>query len=178
MCVAGRLLSAVAFVAFVGTNFACSRSDSTGTPPARRSEPGTPDSSKVSGSKPRVARTSGVPSFRRDIAPVLEQTCTKADSCHGAVPAEAITMDLRPLAAYAELVNRPAQGRPGWVRVRPGDPNASFLIVKLVGPLQHGEGKRMPLDENTGAPAEPNPLPGDFVDQVLKLWIAAQAPDN
>jgi len=87
-------------------------------------------------------------------------------------------MDLRQPRAYAELVNRSAQGRPGWLRVRPGDPNASFLIVKLVGPLQHGEGKRMPLDENTGAPADPSPLPVGFVEQVLTPWIAAGAQDN
>jgi hypothetical protein len=34
----------------------------------------------------------------------------------------------------------------------------SFLLAKLVGPLGDGEGKRMPLDADTGAPLRPSPI--------------------
>jgi hypothetical protein len=128
--------------------------------------------------KNSVRSGEGFPSFGRDIEPVLEKTCTQADNCHGNVPAEAIDMDLRPPAAYEALVGRPAQARHGALRVAPGNVPASFLVSKLVGPLKHGEGKLMPLDPDTGAPAKPSPLPPDFVERVLKPWIAAGAQNN
>jgi hypothetical protein len=60
----------------------------------------------------------------------------------------------------------------------PGDAQASFLLDKLtgrLGPVQ--EGKRMPIDAETGAPVVPSPLPSDFMDG-LEQWIAAGAPNN
>jgi hypothetical protein len=119
-----------------------------------------------------------LPSFARDVAPVLESTCAQADDCHGKVPAEAIDMDLRPTASYGALVGTPAQARRGTLRVAPGDVRGSFLVAKLIGRLKAGEGKPMPLDPLTGGPARPNPLPPDFVEQVLTPWIAAGAPNN
>jgi hypothetical protein len=87
-------------------------------------------------------------------------------------------MDLRPGAAYDALVGAPAQARHGSLRVSPGNVRASFLISKLVGPLKHGEGKLMPLDPDTGAPAKPSPLPPNFIERVLKPWIEAGAGKN
>lgn len=44
-----------------------------------------------------------VPSFAREVAPVLAKHCT-AKECHGDKPTPDITMDLRPTAAYRALV--------------------------------------------------------------------------
>jgi hypothetical protein len=117
-------------------------------------------------------------SFRRDIVPIFEETCTQADDCHGSAPAEGVDLDLRAAASYESLVDRPARARRGALRVARGDPRASFVVAKLIGPLRHGEGKRMPLDPLTGSPERPNPITNDFIERVLKPWIEAGAPNN
>jgi len=120
-----------------------------------------------------------VVSFRNDVYPVLAKNCASAEGCHGNKPTPSVNLDLRASSAYGELVNKPSEGRRSAVRVKPGDPEASFLVDKLtgrLGPVQ--EGKQMPIDVDTGAPVVPSPLPPDFVDQVLERWIAAGAPNN
>jgi len=88
-------------------------------------------------------------------------------------------LDLRAAFAYGELVNKPSEGRRGAVRVKPGDPQASFLVDKLTGRLGSvQDGKRMPIDVDTGAPVVPSPLPLDFVEKELEPWIAGGAPNN
>src|SRR5262249_4605854 len=113
-----------------------------------------------------------------EILPVLVRHCSAARGCHGEAPTESVSLDLRPASARASLVNREAGARSGAPLVKPGDAVASFLIVKLVGPLGPGEGKLMPLDVDTGATVEPRPLPRSFVRATLEPWIAAGAPDN
>jgi hypothetical protein len=119
-----------------------------------------------------------VPSFKRDIAPVLHVGCATNRGCHGADPNEWIDLDLRPDRAHAQLVGRSAYERNNALRVKPGSPEESFLIAKLTGSLKQREGKAMPLDPATGQPMQPNPLAGDFIEKVLRPWIAAGAPDN
>jgi hypothetical protein len=72
----------------------------------------------------------------------------------------------------------PAKVRPGAMRVKPGDPEHSFLIAKLTGRLGPGEGKAMPLDVDTGTPLMPSPVPETFLHDVLERWIAAGAPND
>jgi hypothetical protein len=122
--------------------------------------------------------TPPIPSFRRDIAPVLEKHCT-AKECHGADPVPDVSLDLRATAAYRQLVRMPAEmGETHRMRVAPFDVNSSFLILKLSGPTGPREGKRMPLDPVTGEPLKQSPLPPRFLDDVLAKWIEAGAPDN
>ncbi len=118
------------------------------------------------------------PSFRADIAPVLERMCARAEGCHGNKPTDSVDLDLRLSASYRQLVGIAAQARKGGVRVRPGDPAASFLLDKLAGTLGPREGKPMPIDPVTGAPIHPNPLGADYVEGILRPWIAAGAPNN
>ena len=119
-----------------------------------------------------------VPSFRRDIAPVLEKHCT-AQECHGADPVPDVSLDLRAPFAYRQLVGVPAEmGETRRSRVVPYDVYGSFLVHKLTGPSGAREGKRMPLDPGTGEPLKPSPLPPRFVDDVLAKWIEAGSPDN
>lgn len=119
-----------------------------------------------------------VPSFARDIAPVLEKHCTGKE-CHGEEPPVDVTLDLRPAAAYHQLVRVPAEmGEAHLLRVNPGNPDDSMLVHKLTGRLGFKEGKRMPIDDQTGEPILPSPLPPDFVDGAILPWIRAGAPDN
>src|SRR5262245_23865802 len=101
-------------------------------------------------------------SYRGDVAPVLDRMCARARGCHGADPTHAVDLDLRAGASWAQLVNRPSEARKGAVLVKPGDPQGSFLANKLSGELGSGEGKAMPLDENTGVPRVPSPVGVDW----------------
>lgn len=117
-------------------------------------------------------------SFRADILPVLTRDCATAKGCHGPERTDSVDLDLRPNAAYDELVGHAADARSGALRVKPGDPDASFLVDKLTGRLNHDEGKRMPLDAKTGTPIEPNPLDSAYIEGVLAQWIRAGAKND
>ncbi len=125
-----------------------------------------------------ISKVPPVPSFGSDILPVLVSNCATAEGCHGNKPTPSVNLDLRASAAYRELVDMPSEARRGAVRVKSGDAQVSFLLDKLagrLGPVE--EGKRMPIDADTGAPVVPSPLSSDFMD-VLERWIAAGAPNN
>lgn len=65
------------------------------------------------------------PAFAADIQPLLHPTCT-ATNCHGGnFPQEGL--DLRPVAAYAEIVNRQSSQFPALLLVEPGDPDNSYF---------------------------------------------------
>ncbi len=115
------------------------------------------------------------PSFERDIAPVLAERCATARGCHGADPTPAVDLDLRPVAAYRQLVGVRAETGPVPVlRVAPGDPDRSLLFLKLTGALGPGQGKRMPIDPRTHEPTDA--MSDHWVGTVLARWIEAGAP--
>jgi hypothetical protein len=78
------------------------------------------------------------------------------------------TMNLREGAAYAMLVNVPSRGKPGAIRVIPGDPDGSYLIQKLEG-APGIVGDRMPL-------RGPFLTPGQIL--IIRRWIELGAPNN
>jgi len=120
-----------------------------------------------------------IPSFERDIAPVLEARCTASRGCHGAEPTAEVDLDLRRTRAYWQLVAVPAEtGRGALLRVEPGHPATSVLVQKLTGRGGPGAGRPMPLDPRTGGPAVPSPLAPAWTEAVLVPWIAAGAPNN
>jgi hypothetical protein len=112
------------------------------------------------------------------VLPYVERTCAVAHGCHGDDPTDSIDLDLRPTVAYASLVGRPSSVRPGALLVAPGDPTKSFVVDKLTGTLGAKEGKRMPLDRDTGAPKTPGPDDDDFLKNKLIPWIAAGAKED
>ena len=94
---------------------------------------------------------------------VFDVSCTT--KCHGDVP-PAAGMSLRPGEARAAMVNVPAHHHTGWIRVVPGNPGASMLMVQIGGePGPELEGF-MPWDQ----PMLCTPL----ID-AIRRWIAAGA---
>lgn len=91
-------------------------------------------------------------------------------SCHGETARGGL--DLRAENAYGQLVGVPASNERaasrGKRRVVPSDPDASYLLQKLVAPAAD-EGERMPL---SGAPLSPGEI------AAIRAWIAQGAQRN
>lgn len=109
------------------------------------------------------------PTFASIQQNVFTPICT---GCHAGAQAP-IGLRLDEASSYAMLVNAPSAEVPSLARVRPGNPDASYLIQKLQGSA--AVGGRMPL----GGP----PLPQETID-VIRQWITdgaqrsvADAPD-
>lgn len=91
---------------------------------------------------------------------VFTPICT---TCHSGATAP-LGLRLDADASFAMLVNAPSVEAPGLSRVRPGDPDNSYLIQKLEG--NAAVGARMPLNQP--------PLPQATID-VIRQWIAEGA---
>jgi hypothetical protein len=91
-------------------------------------------------------------------------------SCHGGVIVSN-NLNLEEGRSWDELVDRdPFNGAAaalGLKRVDPGNPDNSFLVVKVEGPGSFALGSRMPL-------APPNLTTAQI--QLIRDWIAAGAP--
>ncbi len=125
-------------------------------------------------------------SFADDVIPIFEANCNSTN-CHGSVstPDADLFLGLASnndedtiVEAYAELVNVDASNAFGMLRVKPGDPENSWLMVKLDGDMSCPQaqpfcagscGQRMP--RGTGA----MPLPDDELD-IVRSWIENGAP--
>jgi hypothetical protein len=102
--------------------------------------------------------------FQAEIVPLLTANCA---ICH-MTGEEAGNMSLVPDNAIASLVGVASAEAPTQTRVVPGDPDKSYLVMKLEGThMAHGgAGARMPFG---GAP-----LPAEEIGKVRK-WIAEGA---
>ena len=96
------------------------------------------------------------PTFASIQQNVFTPACTR---CHSGAAAPA-GLRLDEASSYAMLVNVASVEVPGLRRVRPGDPDLSYLIQKLEG--RAAVGGRMPLNSP--------PLPQATID-VVKQWI-------
>lgn len=90
--------------------------------------------------------------YETEIGPLLQANCA---TCH-LTGAEAGEMSLVPAKAIASLVNVDAVGAKGLKRVVPGDPDKSYLVMKLEGTQgEHGGiGTQMPFGAAPLAPAQ------------------------
>jgi hypothetical protein len=104
--------------------------------------------------------------LQRDIVPLFASQCV---SCH-ATGTEAGYLGLTAQAAFRNLVSVPSK-ESSFLRVEPGKPDTSYLVMKLEGThLDHGgRGARMPLG---GTRIDVSTL------QKIRAWIEAGAPDN
>jgi hypothetical protein len=102
-----------------------------------------------------------VPTFASIQQNVFTPICTR---CHaGAAAPTGLRLDEE--SSYAMLVNVASVEVPGLRRVRPGDPDLSYLVQKIEG--RAAVGGRMPLNSP--------PLPQATID-VIKQWIREGAP--
>jgi hypothetical protein len=76
-------------------------------------------------------------------------------------------LNLNPDVAYQQLVNAASIGKPGAIRVIPGDPDNSYLVHKLEGAADI-VGRRMPLNSPT--------FLTDGQIKIIRRWIAIGAP--
>ena len=97
------------------------------------------------------------PTFASIQENVFTPICTR---CHAGAAAPA-GLRLDEASSYAMLVNTPSLEVPALRRVRPGDPDLSYLVQKIEG--RAAVGGRMPLNSP--------PLPQATID-VIRQWIA------
>jgi len=103
---------------------------------------------------------SGTVSFVADIQPIFTSRCVR---CHSA-PMPPMGLNLDAPVSYAHLVNVPSGQVPSLMRVKPGDPNNSYIIQKLSGTAAVGE--RMPFG---------GPYLSKATIDLIRLWIAEGA---
>jgi len=137
-------------------------------------EPGATSTTTVVGAPPATSSTTSTTpgpapvSFSADVQPIFTANCALA-GCHtGPSPEEGL--DLRAGRSYARLVNVDSHECGQLKRVRPGRPDASYLVFKLEGPPQPCfSGDRMPR----------NAPPLSASDrETIQTWIAQGAANN
>jgi hypothetical protein len=113
------------------------------------------------------ATTGAAASFSAQIQPIFSASCTSA-GCHRRPGMVAADLDLGAGNAHAALVGvSSTQCDPTRLLVDPGDPDASYLIDKILG-VDLGFGTRMPKMGSL-TPAE---------IQLITDWVAEGAADN
>lgn len=120
------------------------------------------------GSEKETAETGDVVTFSEDIQFVFDRNCAFS-GCHlGKEPEQ--EMDLSNGNAYASIVGVPSTQVPSLNRIEPGDPEASYLYLKLNDRQEEvgGEGTRMPPKLFLSPPE---------LDE-FRDWILAGAPEN
>ncbi len=155
----GRLARSVAITATVGTiAWGCGAGDGTELDEYGRAyeHPHAPGLGSTYGSLEFPSTYHGITSI------FLAQLCS---GCHSGASARK-GLDLSVAAAYDLMVDVPSSERPGLARVEPGDPDHSYLIIKLEGG-QLMTGKRMPR----GRP----PRRADEIERI-RSWIERGAP--
>jgi hypothetical protein len=111
-------------------------------------------------------------SIQRDIFAATDSSGRQACvGCHASIGGRAAAgfLDLTAAVAHANLVNVGSRGKPGAIRVIPGDPENSYLIHKVEGRVDI-VGVRMP--RGTG----PFLTPGQIA--VIKRWIELGAAND
>jgi hypothetical protein len=109
--------------------------------------------------------------FAGNIQPIFDRSCA-LPSCH-TPPVLNAGLDLSPGRSYGELVGVSAQQKPGLKRIKPGDPNNSYLYQKITG-APGIAGVMMP-NGCPGTPLAGQCLTPDEID-AIKTWILECAP--
>jgi hypothetical protein len=100
-------------------------------------------------------------------ATIFTPRCAIAGGCHAGVGAP-YGQDLSEGKAYASIVGVESQEVPGLLRVAPGDPDNSYLVMKVAGDPRIA-GERMPFG-------------GPYLEQAeidaIREWIESGALNN
>jgi hypothetical protein len=125
--------------------------------------------STLSGPTPSLEPTFA--SIQRDIFESTDSAgrtaCTVCHTSTGRTPSGG--MNLNHDVAYEQLLNVAVRGKPGAIRVVPGDADSSYLVQKLEGSSAI-LGRRMP---NNGPPYLTD---GQIL--IIRRWVAIGAPRN
>ena len=97
---------------------------------------------------------------------IFNVSCT-ASVCHGGATPKA-SLDLTAGTSYGKLVNAASTINTSWLRVAPGNPGGSILMVRFGGE---------PGPTVTVMPPNQPPLCVEKIDAVRR-WIMAGAPNN
>ena len=108
------------------------------------------------------------PSFSSNVAPIFEKRCATG-GCHSIATHQAgLTLD--PSVAYDAIVGVSSALRPSELRVRPGEPNRSWLVTMISADDAARQGySRMPLATQ---PLTPNQI------ATIVRWIEQGALRN
>ena len=109
----------------------------------------------------KSGRADDVPSFRRDVLPVLSQSGCNTGGCHGALAGKGgFRLSLFGYAPEADYfaITRDLRGR----RVEPSDPGGSLILTKPTAALKHRGGKRFDVDSDEY--------------RIMASWISAGCP--
>ncbi len=105
----------------------------------------------------------GGPNYAGEVQPIFDRECVK---CHGPKKKKA-KLDLSAPGSYKALVGVPSREVPTTPRVKPGDPEQSYLWLKLDHRTEEGSG--MPKGFFSS-----KRLPRKDLD-AIKAWILAGA---
>jgi hypothetical protein len=123
--------------------------------------------SQTSGGGAKAAadpKSTSVAKFSEDVQPIFTKKCAHP-SCHG--QAQSAGMQLTKGMAYDNIVGVKSTEEPQFDRIDPGQPDSSYMVMKLEG--KQKVGAQMPL---TGGP-----LPQKDV-QTIRSWVKAGAKNN
>jgi mono/diheme cytochrome c family protein len=112
-----------------------------------------------------LAAENPAPTLKTDVQPIFDMACA---DCHGAKRAKA-KLNLSAATALKALVNAPADEAPQLVRVKPGDPDNSYLWQKLQNKAAKGKGMPRGIFSTKRLP--------DAQLDVIRKWIEAGAPE-
>jgi hypothetical protein len=116
-------------------------------------------------SPPALAAENAPPTLKNDVQPIFDMACA---DCHG-VKHQKAKLNLSAATARQALVNQPSDEVPTLVRVKPGDPEGSYLWQKLQNKAAKGKGMPRTIFSTKR-------LPDDQLE-VIRKWIEAGAPE-
>jgi hypothetical protein len=108
-------------------------------------------------------------SFSKDIQPIFNDNCAFSGCHSGANPRQGMSLETG--KSYKNIVNVPSKDVPSVMRVKPSDPENSYLYRKIEGEQSKvgGSGEQMPLGE---APLSDKEI------RIIEKWIAEGAKEN
>lgn len=119
-------------------------------------QPPPSEGAPVAGEGPDAAGAVASPSFVRDVLPVLAKAGCSAGACHAKADGQngfkLSVFSYDPASDFDEIV-REGRGR----RVFPASPDESLLLLKALGRVEHGGGRRFEPDSET--------------HQLLRRWV-------
>ncbi len=111
------------------------------------------------------AEEKAAPTLAKDVQPIFDNSCVK---CHGDKHQKA-KLNLSAATARKELVDVPSDEVPQIVRLKPGDPEHSYLWQKLEHTASKGKGMPRVFFWSTSL--------SDQELGVIRKWIEAGAPE-